>query len=99
VFDLVDHTAFAGKPVVLCATGGTPLHGLVTEHEMRPLFGFLNALTLPTTVYAIEPDFVDHRLVNAKTIARVERAAAEAVNQLAWSGGAAPQAPRLAAAG
>jgi FMN reductase len=99
VFDLVDHTAFAGKPVVLCATGGTPLHGLVTEHEMRPLFGFLNALTLPTTVYAIEPDFVDHRLVNAKTIARVERAAAEAVNQLAWFGGAAPQAPRLAAAG
>jgi FMN reductase len=82
VFDLVHHTHFAGKPVAVCATGGTPLHGLMLEHEMRPLFGFLNALTLPTTVYALETDFTDYRISNAKTLARIARVAAEAADQL-----------------
>jgi FMN reductase len=40
VFDLVHHEALAGKIVVLAATGGSLLHGLVTEHQLRPLFGF-----------------------------------------------------------
>jgi FMN reductase len=81
LFDLVHHEAFAGKRVMLAATGGTALHGLVTEHELRPLFGFLNALTLPTTIYAVEQDFMDYRLVNAKTLARIERAVSEALAQ------------------
>jgi FMN reductase len=78
LFDLVHHQYFTSKPVVLAATGGTALHGLVTEHQLRPLFGFLNALTLPTTLYAIEADFEDHRLVSAKVAERIERAADEA---------------------
>jgi FMN reductase len=82
LFDLVHHQAFSGKPVLLAATGGTPLHGLVTEHQLRPLFGFLNTLTLPTAVYAIESDFADYEIVNPKLIERIERAAAEAVAQL-----------------
>jgi FMN reductase len=82
LFDLVDHQAFTGKPVVLAATGGTHLHGLVTEHELRPLFGFLNALTLPTTIYAVETDFADHRLTDANVRARIERAVGEALDQL-----------------
>jgi FMN reductase len=82
LFDLVDHEALAGKPVLLTATGGTPLHGLVTEHQLRPLLGFFNALTLPTAVYATEADFSDYQLVNPKIIARIERAAAEAAAQL-----------------
>ena len=82
LFDLVHHAAFVGKPVLLTATGGTPLHGLVTEHELRPLFGFLNTLTLPTAVYAVETDFLDYRLVNPKVLARVDRAVDEALTQL-----------------
>jgi FMN reductase len=82
LFDLVNHEALAGKPVLLAATGGTLLHGLVTEHQLRPLFGFFNALTLPTAVYATEADFSDYRLMNGKIIARIERAAAEAARQL-----------------
>jgi FMN reductase len=50
MFDLVHCEALAGKIVVLAATGGSPLHGLVTEHQLRPLFGFFNALTVPTTI-------------------------------------------------
>ncbi len=96
LFDLVHHQYFSGKPVILAATGGTPLHGLVTEHELRPLFGFLNALTLPTTLYAVEQDFDDYRLNNEKISARIDRAAAEAKAQLALRFG--QPAPQLAAA-
>jgi FMN reductase len=81
LFDLAHHQNFACKPVLLAATGGTPLHGLVTEHQLRPLFGFLNALTLPTTVYAVESDFDGYTLTNTKTLARIERAVGEALAQ------------------
>ena len=43
LFDLVRPNALVGRPVLLAATGGTPLHGLMTEHQLRPLFGFFNA--------------------------------------------------------
>jgi FMN reductase len=82
LFDLVHHTAFVSKPVLLTATGGTHLHGLVTEHQLRPLFGFLNALTLPTTVYAVESDFLDYRVNSAKISARIDQAITEALRQL-----------------
>lgn len=82
LFDLVDHRAFAGKPVVLAATGGSLMHGLVTEHQLRPLFGFFHALTLPTTVYAVEADFDDYRVAAASVRERIMRAAVEAASQL-----------------
>ena len=55
VFDLVRHDRLRGTPVILTATGGSQMHGLVTEHQLRPLFGFFGALSLPTTVYATNP--------------------------------------------
>jgi FMN reductase len=82
LFDLVHYAAFVSKPVILTATGGSHLHGLVTEHQLRPLFGFLNALTLPTTVYAVETDFLDYRVSSQKILDRVDRAIVEALTQL-----------------
>jgi FMN reductase len=82
LFDLVHHAAFVSKPVILTATGGSHLHGLVTEHQLRPLFGFLNALTLPTAIYAVETDFLDYRLANGKILDRIDRAITEALIQL-----------------
>jgi FMN reductase len=82
LFDLVHHEAFLGKPVILTATGGSHLHGLVTEHQLRPLFGFLNALTLPTKVYAVETDFLDYRVSSQKILDRADRAVGEALTQL-----------------
>src|SRR5471032_2165316 len=101
LFDLVHHEAFLGKPVILTATGGSHLHGLVTEHQLRPLFGFLNALTLPTTVYAVETDFLDYRVSSSKILDRVDRAIVEALTQLNRHGveGAEPLRPRALAAG
>ncbi|MFF4245926.1 FMN reductase [Streptomyces sp. NPDC001822] len=56
-FDLVENTALTGKPVVIAATGGTPRHSLVLEHAMRPLFAYLRAVVLPTSVYAASEDW------------------------------------------
>lgn len=78
LFDLVDHRALSGRPVVLAATGGSTLHGLVTEHQLRPLLSFFGALTLPTTLYATEADFENFALTDPAIAARVERAAREA---------------------
>lgn len=51
LFDLVGQDALIDKPVLLAATGGSDRHALVLEHQLRPLFGFLQALTLPIGVY------------------------------------------------
>lgn len=74
LIDLIDPHALAGKPVLLAATGGGDRHALVIEHQLRPLFGFFEAQTLPTGVYAADRDFsngqpsspaLDDRLVRA----------------------------------
>ncbi len=75
VFDLVDPLALVGKPVLLTATGGGPRHALVVEHALRPLFGFFEALTVPTAVYASDADFNDGRLAEAGVLERVSTAA------------------------
>ncbi|WP_069171721.1 FMN reductase [Streptomyces griseus] len=56
-FDLVEPTALTGKPVLVAATGGTPRHSLVLEHALRPLFTYLRAVVLPTSVYAASEDW------------------------------------------
>jgi len=56
-FDLIDNTALTGKPVVIAATGGTARHSLVLEHAMRPLFAYLRAGVVPTSVYAASEDW------------------------------------------
>ncbi|WP_416356791.1 FMN reductase [Aureimonas phyllosphaerae] len=83
LFDLVDHRALSGRPVVLAATGGSTLHGLVTEHQLRPLLSFFGAMTLPTTLYATEADFESFALTDPAIAARVERAAREAAQLIA----------------
>lgn len=80
LFDLVHFGALAGKPVILAATGGSHLHGLVTEHQLRPLMSFFNALTVPTAIYATEADFTDFALNSPAVLARIERAVGEAVS-------------------
>ncbi|EMS95583.1 NADH-dependent FMN reductase [Agrobacterium tumefaciens str. Cherry 2E-2-2] len=77
LFDLVDFRALQGRRVILAATGGSPLHGLILEHQFRPLFGFFGAVTVPTTVYAVEADFTGYTLSNPAVEARIERAVAD----------------------
>jgi FMN reductase len=77
LFDLIPPTALADKPVAIVATGGGPRHALVVEHGFRPLFGFFNALQVPTTVYGSDADFTDYRLTDEAVGARAARAGAE----------------------
>lgn len=102
LFDLVDYRALTGKRVILAATGGTPLHGLMTEHQLRPLFGFFNALTLPTAVYATEADFTDYALTSPIVRQRIERVVVELAGVLPVTISSATriqgQRPELAAA-
>jgi FMN reductase len=98
LFDLVRPNALVGRPVLLAATGGTPLHGLMTEHQLRPLFGFFNALTLPTTIYALESDFRDHQIATADLAGRVKRAAAEFADLITATSTRNVQQPALAIA-
>jgi FMN reductase len=90
LFDLVRPNALTGKPVLVAA--GSPLHGLVTEHQLRPLFGFFNALTLPTAIFALESDFQNYRIDKPELLARVKRAAAEFVELLEARSGRRRQA-------
>lgn len=75
--DLLDPAALQGTPVILTATGGGDRHALVVEHQLRPLFGFFQAHTLPSAVYASDRDFVDYRLVAEPIRQRVEQAVGE----------------------
>jgi FMN reductase len=58
LFDLIDPKLLEGRPVLVAATGGSDRHALVIEHQLRPLFAFFNANTLPISLYAINADFV-----------------------------------------
>ncbi|MEO8095894.1 MAG: FMN reductase [Pseudolysinimonas sp.] len=63
-FDHIGQYALADKPVILTATGGSDRHALLVEHQMRPLFGFFQALTLPLGIFANEGDFTDYRVTS-----------------------------------
>ncbi len=56
LFDQIPPGALKGRPVLITACGGGLRHALVVEHQLRPLFGFFEALTMPTAVYACAPE-------------------------------------------
>ncbi len=87
--DLLDYRSLAGAPIALLATGGSDRHALAVEHQMRPLFGSFDALTLPTAVFVAERDLVDGRVVDDRLQSRVDALVHEAVGVLARVGIAA----------
>ncbi|MDF2554498.1 MAG: reductase [Microbacterium sp.] len=74
LFDFVGQYDLVGTPVILAATGGGERHALILEHQLRPLFGFFQALTLPLGVYASDSDFVDRQLASSDVQRRVSQA-------------------------
>ena len=78
LFDLVDLNALVNTPVLLAATGGSERHALVLDHQLRPLFSFFQALTLPIGVYATEADFTDYQITSELLKARIQLAAERA---------------------
>jgi FMN reductase len=79
-FDVLDNTALRGKPVLIAATGGTPRHSLALEHAVRPMFAYLRALVMPTSVYAASQDWGGE---GAEELSRrIDRAAGELADAL-----------------
>jgi FMN reductase len=85
LFDLIDVDALVNVPVLLAATGGSERHALVIEHQLRPLFGFLQALTLPIGVYGTPVDFDGERVTNPLLLERIALAAERAAAVLGGS--------------
>lgn len=70
--DILDNDLLIAKPVILAATAGTARHAMVVDEQLRPLFAFLRALPVPTSLFAAPEDWSSPALGE-----RIERAARE----------------------
>lgn len=80
--DFIGLDALVDTPVLLAATGGSERHALVIDHQLRPLFSFLQAHTLPIGVYATPADFDEERISSVALQARIQLAAERAAGHL-----------------
>lgn len=71
-FQTLETDSLIGTPVVLAATAGTARHALVADDQMRGMFGYLRAMSVPTALFAAPEDWADSALAT-----RVDRAALE----------------------
>lgn len=97
-FDFVDQNALIDTPVLLAATGGSERHALMIDHQLRPLFSFFQARTLPLGVYATDKDFLDYRLHDQALIQRSQLAVQRALPLLELKRHAQAAAAAVAAA-
>jgi FMN reductase len=80
-FDVLDREALVDKPVLMAATGGTARHSLALEHAIRPMFAYLRAVTVPTSVFAASEDWGGDTAEGALR-GRIDRAAAELAREI-----------------
>lgn len=83
-FDVLEPEILAGKPLLMGATAGTARHSLVLEHALRPLFSYLKATPVPTSVFAASEDFGPAS--DGSVQERSRRAAREMVTMLGGTG-------------
>ena len=88
-FDLVDVDAMEGKPVLIAATGGSPRHSMVLDHALRPLFGYLRTVVVPTGVYAASEDWASTSGDTTSLSDRIRRAATQLAALLSSGSGLA----------
>lgn len=82
--DALEADALTGKPVLLAATGGTARHSLAIDHTLRPLFAYLQALVVPTGVFASSYDWGTEG--GDALGQRIDRAAGELISLLKGAG-------------
>ncbi|GAA1615295.1 CE1759 family FMN reductase [Actinoplanes couchii] len=70
--DVLDNDLLIAKPVLLAATAGSARHAMVVDDHLRPLFAYLRAIPVPTSLFAAPEDWAA-----AETSQRIDRAAAE----------------------
>ena len=101
-FDALDIELWKDKPVLVGATAGTARHSLAIDYAIRPMFGYLKADLVPTSVFAASADFgadIEGQADEQPLAARVRRAAGELATMLrALRGTALPAAGTAAEA-
>ncbi|GAA4717362.1 FMN reductase [Phytohabitans rumicis] len=80
-FDVLDEGVLTDKPVLIAATGGTARHSLALEHALRPMFAYLRAVVVPTSVFAAPEDWAGATAQGALA-ARIEQAAGELAREI-----------------
>ena len=81
--DIIDKDSLGGMPVLLGATGGTPRHSLALDYSVRPLFTYLHADVLPTSVFAATDDWAGQDDKVNPLPQRIERAGRELAQRVA----------------
>lgn len=71
-FDVLDNDLIIATPVALVTSVGSARHALVADDHLRPLFAFMRALTVPTSVSTAPSELSSPELTK-----RIERAARE----------------------
>src|ERR1700744_4261387 len=90
-FVVLDNDLLIANPVAPIATAGTARHALVIDDAMRPLFAYMRALTIPTSVFASTEDWadssLDQRLARAalELLLLMESGFADQVKQASWN--------------
>ena len=101
-FDALDIELWKDKPVLVGATAGTARHSLAIDYAIRPMFGYLKADLVPTSVFAASADFgadTEGQADVQPLAVRVRRAAGELATMLrALRGTALPAAGTAAEA-
>lgn len=82
-FEVADDAILRGKPVLLGATGGTARHSLAIDRALLPLFHYLHALVVPTSIFAATDDWGSPASLDKRT----EDAAGSFVGLLAMRAG------------
>jgi FMN reductase len=86
-FDVIERDGLAGMPTLIAATGGTARHSLALEHALRPLFAYLNAATVATSVFAAAEDWGSAGVAaDGSLVERIDRAARELATAVAAHG-------------
>lgn len=88
-FQVLDNDLLIGTPVILAATAGTARHALVVDEQLRGLFAYMRAATVPTSLFAAPEDWgsgLNERLDRAATelVALVEGGFRSAVRDASW---------------
>jgi len=84
-FDFIHQDALIDKPVLLAATGGSDRHALMIDHQLRPLFSFFQARTLPLGVFGIDRDFENYCLQGEALAERARLAVERALPFFEWA--------------
>jgi len=80
-FDVLSKDALTDEPVLIAATGGTARHSLALEHAIRPMFAYLQAVTVPTSVFAASEDWGGDES-EGQLRGRITRAAGELAREI-----------------